>query len=192
MPETASRVLALLRGVNVAGRSMLSMAELKSQLDASGLPDVRTHLNSGNLLLLPGLTEPAELARLIQQVIRDRFDLEIGVIIRTREELEDVVARNPLLEPGVTGTQLHGIFLAETPDERQVADLDHNRSLPDRFVVSGKEIYVHYPRGSGRSKLNLDYFERTLGVIGTARNWNTVTRLLEMLSRWEPGVSGRR
>ena len=192
MPETASRVLALLRGVNVAGRSMLSMAELKSQLDASGLPDVRTHLNSGNLLLLPGSTDPKELARLIQQVIRDHFDLEIGVIIRTREELEDVVASNPLLEPGVTGTQLHGIFLAETPDERQVADLDPDRSPPDRFVVSGKEIYVHYPRGSGRSKLNLDYFERTLDVIGTARNWNTVTRLSEMLNRWEPGVSGRR
>lgn len=192
MPEIASRVLALLRGVNVAGRSTLSMAELKSQLDASGLPDVRTHLNSGNLLLLPGSTDPKELAALIQQVIRDRFDLEIGVIIRTREELEDVVARNPLLEQGVTGTQLHGIFLAVTPDERQVADLDSDRSPPDRFVVSGKEIYVHYPRGSGRSKLNLEYFERTLGVIGTARNWNTVTRLLEMLNRWEPGVSGRR
>ncbi|HVR77261.1 MAG TPA: DUF1697 domain-containing protein [Acidimicrobiia bacterium] len=182
MPETAGRVLALLRGVNVAGRSMLSMAELKAQLDASGLPDVRTHLNSGNLLLLPGSTDPPELAPLIQQVIRDRFDLEIGVIIRTREELEDVVARNPLLEQGATGTQLHGILLAATPDETRVADLDPDRSPPDRFVVSGKEIFVHYPRGSGRSKLNLDYFERKLGVIGTARNWNTMTRLLEMLS----------
>jgi uncharacterized protein (DUF1697 family) len=181
MPEPTSRVLALLRGVNLAGRSMLSMAELKSQLDASGLPDVRTHLNSGNLLVLPGSTDPPELARLIQEVIRDHFDLDITVIIRTREELEDVVARNPLLEQGVTGTQLHGIFLAETPDERRVADLDPDRSPPDRFVVSGKEIYVHYPRGSGRSKLNLDYFERTLDVTGTARNWNTVTRLLEML-----------
>jgi uncharacterized protein (DUF1697 family) len=76
---------------------------------------------------------------------------------------------------------VHAVFLeSEAPPDR-VAALDPDRSPPDEFEVSGREIFVHYPGGSGRSKLDLAYFEKQLGVAGTARNWNTVTRLLSML-----------
>jgi len=108
-------------------------------------------------------------------------------MLRTRPELADVVADNPLIGPAATGSKVHVVFLASTPDPTRVADLDPERSPPDRFVASGKEIYVHYPKGSGRSKLSLDYFEKRLSVVGTARNWNTVTRLLEMLDP-SPGL----
>jgi uncharacterized protein (DUF1697 family) len=76
---------------------------------------------------------------------------------------------------------LHAVFLESKPPSDRVARLDPERSPEDRFVVSGREIYIHYPGGSGRSKLNLAYIEKQLGLSGTARNWNTVTKLLSMI-----------
>jgi uncharacterized protein (DUF1697 family) len=77
---------------------------------------------------------------------------------------------------------LHVVFLDRAPTQDRIAALDPGRSPPDRFSVSGKHIFVEYPNGSGRSRLSLDYFEKTLGVAGTARNWNTVTKLGELLA----------
>ncbi|HSO50151.1 MAG TPA: DUF1697 domain-containing protein [Acidimicrobiia bacterium] len=181
MPETRGPVLALLRGINVGGRSMLSMSELRAALDAAGLPGARTHLQSGNLLVTPAAGKVRGLAGTIRDVIKGDFGLDIQVLLRTRPELDEIVARNPMTGPEATGSKVHVVFLASTPEAKRVDDLDPDRSPPDRFVVAEREIYVHYPNGSGRSKLSLDYFEKRLGVVGTARNWNTVTRLLEML-----------
>ena len=177
-----SPLLVLLRGVNVGGRARLPMAELRAALSDAGLADVRTHLQSGNLLIREPSDRSIPLAGAVEQVIEDRFGLQVRAMTRTREEVSDVVGRNPFLEPGVSPTTIHTVFLEADPGSSRVAGLDPDRSPPDRFVVSGREIYVHYPGGSGRSKLALDYFERRLGVVGTARNWNTVTKLLELLS----------
>jgi uncharacterized protein (DUF1697 family) len=95
--------------------------------------------------------------------------------------LAKVVAANPFVGSRFNPKMLHAVFLeSEAPSDR-AAQLDPDRSPPDHFEVSGREIFVHYPGGSGRSKLDLGYFEKQLGVAGTARNWNTVTRLLSML-----------
>jgi uncharacterized protein (DUF1697 family) len=177
MPEP---IVALIRGVNVGGRSKLSMADLRSALSDAGFRDVRTHIQSGNLLIAPS-SDTKQLSNMLEQTIKDRFRLEVRVITRTRKELEDIIERNPYWEPGIKPASLHAVFLESAAPAKKVADLDPDRSAPDRFAVSGKEIYLHYPNGSGRSKLSLDYFERKLGVSGTARNWNTVTKLLELL-----------
>ncbi|MGH8914226.1 MAG: DUF1697 domain-containing protein [Acidimicrobiia bacterium] len=174
-------VAALIRGINVGGRSTLSMAGLRSALSASGFPDARTYLQSGNLVLTADSEDTRQLAGALEQIIQDRFGLSVRVVIRTRAELEDVIGRNPYLEPGMPPTSLHVIFLESAPDGAKVTDLDPGRSPTDRFTVSEREIFLHYPQGSGRSKLNLDYFERMLGVRGTARNWNTVGKLAGML-----------
>jgi len=179
MPESAP-MLALIRGINVGGRSMLSMADLRSALSEAGFVDARTHLQSGNLLLTPR-SEPNRLAKTLEQTIEEGFGLRVRVITRTRKELEAIIARNPFLKPGMKPSTLHAVFLESAPTAGKVAALDPDRSPPDRFAVSGKEIYVHYPEGSGRSKLALDYFEHKLGLAGTARNWNTVTKLWELL-----------
>ncbi len=180
MAEPGVPVVALIRGINVGGRSQLSMTELRSTLSDAGFPDVRTHIQSGNLLITP-VSGPKQLAKTLEQAIEERFGLTVHVITRTRKELGEIIARNPLLKPAMKPSSLHAIFLESAPAAEKVADLDPDRSPPDRFAVSGKEIYLHYPNGSGRSKLSLDYFERKLGVTGTARNWNTVTKLLELL-----------
>jgi uncharacterized protein (DUF1697 family) len=180
MPEPARPMLALIRGINVGGRFRLPMAELRSALSDAGFVDARTHLQSGNLLITPR-SDPNRLAKMLEQTIEEWFGLTVRVITRTRNELEGIIDRNPFLEAGMNPSSVHTVFLESDPPAKKVADLDPDRSPPDRFSLSGKEIYLHYPQGSGRSKLKLAYFERSLGVAGTARNWNTVTTLLELL-----------
>ena len=181
MPETPAPVVALLRGVNVAGRSKLAMADLRAVLTAAGLGEARTHLQSGNVILTPASGNLAGLSTAIEIAIADGCGLGIRVIVRTREQLEAIVEGNPFLEPGTKPVTLHSVFLESVPESDRVSGLDPDRSPPDRFSVAGQNIYVHYPGGSGRSKLGLDYFEKKLGVAGTARNWNTVISLLGML-----------
>lgn len=177
-----SLVVALLRGVNVGGRARLSMGELRSTLANNGLEDVQTYLQSGNVVLESGERSPAGLAGEIETAIATGFGLEIRVVVRMREDLVVVTRSHPFLDAESDPTRIHVVFLKSVPDPTSVEALDPNRSPPDQFEVKGREIYVRYPNGQGRSKLSLDYFERVLGVAGTARNWNTVTRLLEMMT----------
>ena len=181
MPEKEVRVVALLRGVNVGGVKV-PMGELRSLLANEGLGEVRTHLQSGNVIVTAPSGNSDAVAGVIEKAISHGLGLSIRVMVRDRDQMARIVASNPFLGPDVNPTMVHAVFLEETPAADRVASLDPNRSPADRFSVSGQEIFVEYgPAGSGRSKLDLKYFEKTLGVTGTARNWNTVTRLLEML-----------
>ena len=178
-----SLVVALLRGVNVGGRARLPMAELRTTLSNLGFKDVRTYLQSGNVVLDPGGRHLQDLPDALQIAIAEGFGLEIRVIVRIREDLAAVTTSHPFLDGEPDRSRLHVVFLEGTPDAVKIAGLDPDRSPPDRFEVKGREIYLSYPNGQGRSKLSLDYFERVLGMAGTARNSNTVTKLLEMVSR---------
>jgi uncharacterized protein (DUF1697 family) len=181
MPEKTARVVALLRGVNVGGVEV-PMGELRSLLADDGLAEVRTHLQSGNVIVSSPSGNSDAVAGLIEKAIRDGLGLSIRVMVRDRDQMANIVASNPFLGAEINPTMVHAVFLDATPAADRVASLDPDRSPADRFSVSGEEIFVAYgPAGSGRSKLDLKYFERTLGVTGTARNWNTVTRLLELL-----------
>ena len=172
---------AFLRGINVGGRSLLAMADLKSALHDAGLADARTYLQSGNVVVTPRSGGPGELVETMERAIEDIAGRAIRVMVRTRDELDGIVAGNPLWDESLKPASIHTVFLEAAPDPERVAELDPDRSPPDRFALSGREIYLHYPQGSGRSRLNLEYFEKTLGVAGTARNWNTVTRVRLML-----------
>ncbi len=181
MPEAPLRVVALLRGVNVGG-VRVPMGDLRSLLAREDMGEVRTHLQSGNVIVTPPNSSSSAVAGLIEKVIREGFGLSIRVIVRDRDQMARTVATNPFLGPKANPTLLHAVFLESEPAPDRVAGLDPERSPEDRFSVVGTEVFVHYgPAGSGRSSLGLSYFEKILGVTGTARNWNTVTRLHEML-----------
>jgi uncharacterized protein (DUF1697 family) len=181
MSEKTAPVLALLRGVNVGGVKV-PMGELKSLLAGVGLGEVRTHLQSGNVIVTAPFGNAGAVAEVIEKAISDGLGLSIRVMIRNRDQMAKIVASNPFLGPETNPTMVHAVFLDTTPAADRIASLDPDRSPEDHFAVTGEEIFVEYgPAGSGRSKLDLKYFEKTLGVTGTARNWNTVTRLLEML-----------
>ena len=170
--------VALLRAVNVRGKNRVSMTELRAALGADGLESVSTVLQSGNVLLRS--TEPeAAVATRVRNTIEKAFALRVGVIVRSASEVAAIASRNPFLAAAETvePTTLHVAFLAEHPSDATVSTLDPARSPLDAFVVDGREVFLRYPNGSGRSQLTLGYIERTLGTQGTARNWRTVERL---------------
>ncbi len=174
--------VVLLRAINVGGKNRLPMAELRNALTAAGLQSVSTYVQSGNVLLSSDETELAIVSR-IHAVVAERFALDIDVIVRSAVELAEIARRNPFLETDSTRdpATLHVAFLAERPTDAAVTALDPDRSPPDACIVDGREVYLSYPNGSGRSRLTLDYLERTLGCRGTARNWRTVQRLVSLL-----------
>lgn len=182
--EATGPVLALLRGVNVGGRARVPMAELRDVAAGLGLSDVRTYLQSGNLLFTaPGARPVEDLRHELEGAIATAFGAGTPVILRTRDELAAAVAANPFPEVEREPARLHVAFLAEAPAADRAAGLDRRRFDPDVFDVRGREVYIHYAEGAGKSKLTLDFLERGLGAAATARNWNTVTKLLAMMTR---------
>lgn len=173
----AMRHIALLRAINVGGRNKVAMSWLKEALLAMGFTDVATVVQSGNAVFT-GAGE--DLAGDIERRITADLGLTVSVLTRTRDELADVVARNPWPDRVADPTSVHVDFLSETPSPAKIATLDPEALRPDEFRVDGTEAYLWYPNGSGRSKLTNDLLERRLGVVGTARNWNTVTKLLAL------------
>jgi uncharacterized protein (DUF1697 family) len=173
---------ALLRGVNVGGKNRLAMTELRALLESLGHEDVVTLLQSGNAVLRAGGRADA-VARAIEEAITAELGLAVRVLLRTPAELREIAARNPFLGGEDDLSKLHVVFLDGEPAPAGVGGLDPQRSPGDAFTVSGRQIYLHYPNGAGRTKLSLDYFERRLGVAGTARNWNTLLKLTALAER---------
>jgi uncharacterized protein (DUF1697 family) len=176
-----SSYVALLRGINVSGRNKIPMAELRTLFETLKCEDVVTYIQSGNVVF-SSLAKPVKVANDIAAGIKREFGFEIPVVVRTRAELAKVAASNPYLVTGADESKLHVTFLAEKPTAAAIATLDHDRGPPDEFTVAGREIFMLLPNGMGRTKLTIDYFEKRLGTRGTARNWNTVNKLLDLMA----------
>lgn len=173
-----SRIL-LLRGINVGSHKRVSMPDLRALLAEAGLEDVRTYVQSGNVVLSSG-APPAELAADAERLIAGRFGFDVDVIARTGEELAEVVARNPLADVAVNPKRYQVSFMDAEPDPAVLDRLEALRAEPERLVAIGRELYAWHPDGIGRSKLWAKLGSTGLGVRATARNWTTVTTLLEM------------
>lgn len=168
---------ALLRGINVGGKNMIPMTELKTSFSTLGLEDVVSYLQSGNVVFRSS-GKAVDLAKQLERQISRDFGLEVPVILRTGAELSRIAERNPFLGDESQLSKLFVVFLDRRPAANAVRELDPDRSPPDRFDSRGRELYLHTPNGAGRSKLTTDYFERRLGARATARNWNTVLQLV--------------
>jgi uncharacterized protein (DUF1697 family) len=173
------RQIALLRGINLASRNRVAMGELRELLTGHGYGDVRTLLQSGNVVLTSDLP-PEKLARALEKRIAKGLGVEPAVVVRTREQLADVVERNPLASVATDPKRYQVSFLSGEPDADAVREIEAADIAPERFVVSGREIYAWHPDGLQRSPLAKLLSEERLGVRATARNWNTVTKLLAL------------
>jgi uncharacterized protein (DUF1697 family) len=173
------RHVVLLRGVNVGAHNRIAMPALRELLVDGGFGDVQTYLQSGNVVL-SSPKKPAEVARTCKRAIAERLGLDIDVVVRSRAELAEVVQRNPLGAVATNPKRYQVSFLASKPGadlERKLADAAAEQ---ERFVVHGREVYAWHPEGVARSKLWALLAGRQLGVTATARNWTTVTKLLEL------------
>jgi uncharacterized protein (DUF1697 family) len=175
------RAVAFLRAVNVGGRSRVPMKELRELLESLDLTDVGTYVQSGNVVFTARASGADALAAALEKAIAEAFDVKAKVLLRTQSELRNVAARHPFAADDPEPTHLHVLFLRDKPTKAKVGQLEEDRFLPDRFSVKGREVFLHYPNGQGRSKLTIDYFERRLETVGTARNWKTVLALRDML-----------
>lgn len=172
--------VALLRGVNLGARNKVSMADLRTLFESLGAEDVQTYVQSGNVVFKSRVGSAAELTGAIERRIGRELGLEISVMLRTSEQLAKIVAGNPFAASQGEGTKLHVTFLADSPERSRVRTLESVASEPDEFRVHGREVYLHTPKGYGRSKLSNAHFEKQLDVAATTRNWNTVTKLAEL------------
>jgi uncharacterized protein (DUF1697 family) len=178
--------VALLRGVNVGGKNILPMKDLAAMCSAAGCTNVRTYIQSGNVVFKAGRALARRIPAVISGAISDRFGFRVPVVVRTADEIREAAQCNPFLKTGKDVARMSLMFLADVPTVAQVARLDPNRSLPDVFEVRGREIYLHCPTGFARTKLTNAYFDSALATTSTVRNWRTVLTLVEMTSTPDP------
>lgn len=165
----------------MGGKNRLAMRDLVSMFTEAGCENVRTYIQSGNVIFNAPPKITAALPESMAAQIKKRFDCRTQVILRTGEELRDIVRNNPFIEAGAAEDTLHTLFLADLPASSNIHFLDSHRSSPDEFIVRGREVYLRLPHGVARTKLTNNYFDSKLGTTGTMRNWRTVVKLYELV-----------
>ncbi len=173
--------VALLRAINVGRNNRVAMADLRQLLADLGYVDVRTHLHSGNALFSAPDQSAAQVRAATESAIRETFALDLKVLVRTGAQLAEVIAANEM--PTTDAKKLHVAFLDEAPTVASLRDVDPEAYLPERFQVGTKEIYLWCANGVIESKIMKVLTEKRLQRVMTARNWNTVTKLHELLAQ---------
>lgn len=173
--------IALLRAINLAGKNMVSMSDLRSMMEALGFKDVRSLLQSGNLIFSGGAKKGAALEQALEREVEDRLKLRVVFLVRTAREWQAIISNNPFPDEA-TRDPAHVVVqvLKDAPGRGAVEALRSAVKGPEMIQAVGKQLYVVYPHGIGRSKLTNRLIEDKLGTRGTARNWNTVLKLGEM------------
>jgi uncharacterized protein (DUF1697 family) len=174
----------MLRGVNVGGRNMIKMDALKALCISLKLKDPQTYVQSGNVIFNSGEKDLDKLTKRLQDAIEKAHGFRPGVMLRTAAELQQVVARNPFanrkdIEPG----KLIVNFLSDNPGKQAREKAMAIKIGPEEMHLIGREAYIYFPNGQGRSKFPWTAIERVLGTSATGRNWNSVTKMLEIAEK---------
>ena len=175
--------VALLRGINVGGKHVVPMKPLAELFTAAGCREVRTHIQSGNVVFAASATVARAVPARIGAAIEERWGFAAPVQTRTASELRAVVRANPFVERGDDPGTLAVLFLADAPGAKRLAALDPARSPGDSFATRAREVYLACPNGMARTKLTNAWFDAQLDTIGTFRNWRTTLALLEIAER---------
>lgn len=177
---TTTRYVALLRGINVGGKAKVPMQTLRELLAAIGGTAIRTHLQSGNAVFTHEDSDPLRLADALHLALADELGLSVTCMVRTAEDLRRVVAANPFDMTGIDGSRFLVVFLTGPVPLDRLAAIEQADHAPDELRAGEREIYAHFPDSIRDSKLAARLTDRGLGTAATNRNWNTVTKLLEL------------
>ena len=181
MNSTNGVWISLLRGINVGGHNKLPMAELRDLFTTAGCEDVRTYIQSGNVIFRVADAGREELAIRLADAVEKSKGFRPGIMLLTRDELEAATEANPFPEATSEPKTLHLWFLSREPEEPDLGSLDDLRTATERYELRGTVFYLWAPDGIGRSKL-AGLVERVVGVEATARNWRTVEKLRKLAS----------
>lgn len=178
-------MIAFLRGVNMTGHNTIRMADLAALFKKLGYKDAETYIQSGNVIFSNiGNQAGTEIELLIERAIKKQFGHNISVMVRSAEEIKKVLQVNPFVQSeDIDKTKHSALFLKEAPNKTQtdkIAGIDYP---PDKFSISGREIFIWCPNGFGKTKLYTNFFENKMKVIGTARNWKTIRTLVEIAEK---------
>jgi uncharacterized protein (DUF1697 family) len=178
--------ISLLRGINVGGKT-LKMDGLMEVYESLGLRDVRSYIQSGNVLFNTQNDDAGSVKKALQNRIRSRFGLEVTVVMRNRRELQSIIERNPFIGSGGREiNRMHVTFLEESGKRQLPESLRSDMDTNDEFRMIGTEIYLYCPGGYGITVFSNSFFEKMLGVRATTRSWNTATELWRIAN--EPGA----
>jgi len=176
--------VAMLRGINVAGRNQIKMEQLRKLCNDLGFQNVETYVQSGNIVFQSTAENSVALSKSISRAIIESSGFDVPVIARTSKEIRSVIANNPFLkEKKIDSSKLHVTFLSATPQKGSLKKLEALAMSPDQFYSAPREIYLYCPAGYGRTKLSNNAIEKALSVNATTRNWRTTNTLLEMVSK---------
>jgi uncharacterized protein (DUF1697 family) len=180
---TMATYIALARGINVGGHNMIAMADLRKLLTRMGFEDTQSLLQSGNLVFRGRIQSTGKLEELLEIEVKKRLSVEPRFFVRTAREWQSIIARNPFPEeaerdPG----HLVVMFFKDAPEARALKALQGAIEGSEVIRAEGRQGYVIYPDGIGRSPLTLPLIESKLGTKGTGRNWNTVLKLAAIAS----------
>ena len=185
MLELVPVVISMLRGVNVGGHNKIKMDALRELCESLGLRGVQTYVQSGNVVFRTDTKDLAALAKRIEDAIERKFGFRPGVTLRTSSDLRDTIARNPFAKRReIDASKLIVTFLAAEPNRETRDEILEIKTGPEEVRIGGREIYIYFPDGMGQSKL-WPVIDKALKKSGTGRNWNTVTKLLEMAEKLE-------
>lgn len=176
-----NKYIVLLRGINVGGHHKILMADLRELLSTNGYHEVKTYIQSGNIILSSNKTT-RQISIHIKELINIQYEFDIPVVTIIDKEFQNCFKQNPFLEKEEDIKKLHVTFLSDTPEESKTKDLDIPIYNNDQYTIDGKVIYLHTPDGFAKTKFNITTFEKKLNVQATTRNWNTVTKLVNLLN----------
>ena len=170
--------IALLKGINVGGHKKVPMADLRNLLTESGFEDVKTYIQSGNIILKSSETNLQNLEHKIQKIIIEEFGFEVSVLVRIRQDLQRIFKDCPFSEE--KKVKSYFTMLHTTPDSELVKVASEKIYEGEEYFIINDCIYFYCEKGYGKAKFNMNFFERKLKTIGTARNYNTMVKLLSM------------
>ncbi len=173
--------VSLFRGINVGGNRLVKMTDLKALHEALGLKNVVTYIQSGNVVFRSDDADATQLQSDIEKAFEEKFGFHSHVIVRSSSDLQAIIANNPFQDQLSKESKWIAVtFLATPPDGTAQEALLNSYHGPEEIFILGKEAYIYYPDGMGRSKLTHTLLEKKLKTNGTARNWNTVLKLQEL------------
>lgn len=169
----------------MTGHNSIRMTDLVGLYNKLGYSDAVAYIQSGNVIFRQedNLTAP-ESEILIEKAILERYGYSVPVMIRTIEEMYSFITANPFIsEDNFEPSKMALIFLSEKATEAQIQKVNNIDYPPDKFKIIGKEIFIYCPNGFGKTKLYTNFFEKKMGVTGTARNWKTITTILNLAEK---------
>lgn len=179
--KTKNTYIALLRGINVLGKNIIKMDALRKMMEDAGFQDVKTYIQSGNVVFKAGNTSLTEITKGITEEIQQEFGFRVPVIVLDTVTLRRIIEGNPLAgEPGLDPGKMHVTFLASPPPPFDREAIEMKKLDGEHIAFSELAVYLYCPHGYGKTKLGNDFLEKKLKVTATTRNWRTTLELMKM------------